>query len=166
MGNIMSHNTSSGRWSPRWPRDCRYITSIWKNNDFLYKQNWNEFGTKNSLVDLLMGESRVGFKSGLRIGDESIITVNNELLVEPDDKSAKGGDRVGLEYKGGEYSVPGTVGSLALLLLRIMSPSFSLHKWYYYKAMTPCFPRLLNNYTSISYLVNVRLLFVVLLIKL
>lgn len=62
------------------------------------------------------------------MGDGSTITVNGKLLFEPDDTSVKGGDLVGLEYrvKGGEYSVPGTVGSLARRLIRTISPSFSL----------------------------------------
>jgi hypothetical protein len=111
-----------------------------------------------------MGESMTGFDSGLRIGDESNITVSNELLVEPEDILVKGGERVGLEYRevnGDEYSVPGTVGSLARLLLRTISPSFSLQ--YLKNSIVICDIKnpVETIQISIAYLVNVKLLIVV-----
>lgn len=64
-------------------------------------------------------------------GDESKVTVNKELVAELEEGTVhkNGGDLEGLEYKdvaGEECSVPGTVGSLARRLVRVVLPSFSL----------------------------------------
>lgn len=108
---------------------------------------------KNSWsIYLLTGESKAEVNSKFRIGIESDIAVNSELLAEPD-IAMKGGDKVGLENRelnGDGYSVPGTVGSRVLLLLRIVSSSFSLQYQKSFNSFRLSYRIKQNIYISIS----------------